>query len=163
MTATVDPLDCRLLSALSDTPRASVLELARQLGVARGTAQSRLDRIQARGIVIGFGPDIDVEALGYEVLAFAAVHVTQGQLTEVVTALSEIPEILEVHAVVGDADLHCRLVARTNAHLQQVLDRVLAVPGVWRATTTIALSEQIGYRVLPLVQIAHLGQTASHM
>ena len=43
------------------------------------------------------------------------------------------------------------MVARTNAHLQQVLGRVLEVPGIMRTTTQIALSEQVRHRVLPLV------------
>jgi hypothetical protein len=48
----------------------------------------------------------------------------------------------------------CRIVARTNAELQGVIDRVLASEGVQRATTVIALAEQIPYRTLPLVKQA---------
>ena len=39
-----------------------------------------------------------------------------------------IPEVLEAHTVTGPADLWCRVVARSNADLQLVLDRVLAHP-----------------------------------
>ena len=60
-------------------------------------------------------------------------------------------EVLEAHATTGPGDLHCRVVARTNAHLQHVLGRVLEVPGIMRTTTQIALSEQVRHRVLPLV------------
>ncbi len=59
--------------------------------------------------------------------------------------------MLEAHATTGPGDLHCRVVARTNAHLQHVLGRVLEVPGIVRTTTQIALSEQVRHRVLPLV------------
>ena len=59
--------------------------------------------------------------------------------------------MLEAHATTGPGDLHCRVVARTNAHLQAVLGRVLEVPGIMRTTTQIALSEQVRHRVLPLV------------
>jgi hypothetical protein len=40
--------------------------------------------------------------------------------------------------------------ARTNEHLQQVINRVLEVQGIDRSTTQIALSEQIPLRLLPL-------------
>ena len=159
MTIAVDLLDCRLLAALTAAPRTGVLELARQLGVARGTAQARLDRLQRRGIVTGFGPDIDVESLGFEVLAFATLEIAQGRLHDVVEHLREIPEVLEVHGTSGAGDLHCRVVARTNRDLQRIINRILEVRGIDRSTTVIALSEQIGYRVLPLVASAHLGQT----
>src|SRR5689334_3666544 len=62
-------LDGRLITALAERPRAGILELARVLGVARGTVQARLDRLQSRGIVTGFGPDLDLVAMGYEVEA----------------------------------------------------------------------------------------------
>jgi DNA-binding Lrp family transcriptional regulator len=155
----LDGLDRRLLGAMAASPRRGVLELARQLGVARGTVQARLDRLQARGIVTGFGPDIDVVALGYEVLAFTTLEIAQGRLNDVVEHLRDIPEVLEVHGTSGVGDLHCRVVARTNRDLQTTINRMLEVQGINRSTTVIALSPQIGYRVLPLVASAHLGQS----
>ncbi|MEY2478057.1 MAG: hypothetical protein QOG87_3372 [Actinomycetota bacterium] len=150
----IDDLDGRLIAAMAAAPRAGVLELARTLGVARGTVQARLDKLQQRGVITGFGPDLDVAALGYEVLAFATLEIVQGRLNDVVDHLRAIPEVLEAHATSGLGDLHCRVVARTNAHLQTVINRILEVQGISRSTTVIALSGQIPYRVLPLVRAA---------
>lgn len=147
----IDTLDARLISALAETPRAGVMELARQLGVARGTVQARLDKLLRRGVVTGFAPDLNLRALGYEVLAFTTLEISQGRLQDVIDHLRNIPEVLEAHATTGPGDLHCRLVARTNEHLQQVINRMLEVSGIARTTTQIALSEQIPLRVLPLV------------
>jgi DNA-binding Lrp family transcriptional regulator len=153
----IDELDGRLIAALAATPRAGVLELARQLGVARGTAQARLDKLQSRAIVTGFGPDLDVTAIGYEVEAFTTLDIAQGRLQDVVDHLREIPEVLEAHSISGPGDLHCRVVARTNAHLQQVINRILEVQGIVRTATVIALSRQVPYRVLPLVDAVARG------
>jgi DNA-binding Lrp family transcriptional regulator len=153
----VDPLDARMLAAMTATPRAGMLDLARQLGVARGTVQARIDRLQRRGVVRGFGPDIDVEALGYEVLAFTTLEIAQGRLGDVVEHLREIPEVLEAHGISGAGDLHCRIAARNNGDLQRIINRMLEVQGISRTTTVIALSAQIGYRVLPLVAAANSG------
>ena len=150
----IDGLDCRLLQELAASPRAGVLELARQLRVARGTVQARLDRLQQRGIVTGFGPDLDPVALGFGVLAFVTLEIAQGRLEDVVEHLCDIPEVLEAHGTTGAGDLHCRVVARTNADLQRIINRMLEVRGIDRSTTVIALSEQIRHRVLPLVASA---------
>ncbi len=147
----IDELDARLIIAMSDTPRAGVMELARQLQVARGTIQARLDKLQARGVVTGFDPDLRLAALGYDVLAFVHLEIAQGRLTDVVAHLKSIPEVLETHSTTGQADLHCRVVARTNEHLQQVLSAILEVSGINRTSTQIALTEQIPFRVLPLI------------
>ncbi len=147
----VDVLDARLIRAFARTPRAGVMELARQLGVARGTVQARLDKLQRRGVITGFSPDLDLRSLGYEVLAFVTLEIAQGNLDAVTAHLRQIPEVLEAHATTGPGDLHCRVVARTNEHLQTVINHVLGAPGISRTTTQIALTEQLGYRVLPLV------------
>src|SRR5437588_5114581 len=151
VTSPIDDLDARLLAALDETPRAGVLELARRLSVARGTVQARLDKLQRRGVVSGFGPELDLRALGYEVLAFTTLEIAQGRLADVVEHLRDIPEVLEAQATTGPGDLHCRVVARTNEHLQQAIARILDVNGIMRTTTQIALTEQLGRRVLPLV------------
>ncbi|MGH8879340.1 MAG: Lrp/AsnC ligand binding domain-containing protein, partial [Stackebrandtia sp.] len=51
----------------------------------------------------------------------------------------------------GTGDLMCRIVSRTNADLQRVIDKIVSSDGVVRASTVIALDEQIPYRTLPLV------------
>jgi DNA-binding Lrp family transcriptional regulator len=147
----IDDLDARLILAMAASPRAGVMELARRLGVARGTVQARLDKLQARRVVTGFGPDLDLRALGYEVLAFVTLEIAQGRLLDVTEHLAGIPEVLEAHATTGPGDLHCRVVARTNEHLQDVINGILKVNGIMRTTTQIALTEQLGHRVLPLV------------
>jgi len=147
----IDALDGRLVRALAETPRAGIMELARQLRVARGTVQARLDRLTRRGVITGFGPDLSLPAIGYQVLAFTTLEIAQGRLDDVVAHLREIPEVLEAHAITGPGDLHCRVVARTNEHLQHVINRILEVQGIARSTTVIALSEQIPPTVLPLV------------
>ena len=150
----IDALDARLIAALAEFPRAGVLELSRQLGVARGTVQARLDKLLARGVIGGFGPELDPAALGYAVLAFTTLEIAQGRVTDVVDHIRDIPEVLEVHATTGPGDLHCRVVARSNDHLQTVINRVLEVQGINRTATVIALSTQIPMRVLPLVESA---------
>jgi DNA-binding Lrp family transcriptional regulator len=150
-----DVLDARLVTLLAEQPRIGVLECARRLGVARGTVQARLDRLQGRGIIRGFGPDVDPAALGFEVTAFVTLEIRQGSGHRAVAAhLSGIPEVLELHTVTGQGDLLCRIVARSNADLQRVIDEVVSDEDIDRASTLIALSAPIPYRVLPLVRRA---------
>ena len=150
--ARIDGLDARLLLLLAAEPRIGVLEASRRLGVARGTVQARLDRLQARGVVTGFGPDLEPAALGYGVMAFATLEIKQkGGHDAVAEHLAGIPEVLEAYTITGEADLICRIVARSNADLQRVIDRMVAYDGIVRTSTVIALATQIPFRVLPLV------------
>jgi DNA-binding Lrp family transcriptional regulator len=148
----VDDLDTALLRLLADEPRIGVLQASRRLGVARGTVQSRLDKLVRSGVVAGWGPELDPEALGYPVTAFLTLEIRQGTGHDLVAGqLAGIPELLEAYTITGAGDMWCRVVARSNADLQRVIDAVLACEGVLRSTTVIALANQIRHRVLPLL------------
>ncbi|MFJ6913772.1 Lrp/AsnC family transcriptional regulator [Streptomyces sp. NPDC101133] len=147
----LDLLDGRMLRLLRERPRDGLLEIARQLGVARGTLQARLDRLAGVGVVTGYGPDVDVAALGYGVQAFTTFEVDQPARAAIAARLRAVPQILEAHIVTGPGDIWCRIAGTGNQHVQQVIDHVLAVPGVRRSTTVVALSPVVPYRVQPLV------------
>ncbi|ASU81256.1 Lrp/AsnC family transcriptional regulator [Actinopolyspora erythraea] len=148
----LDELDARLLLLLSDEPRLPVLECSRRLGVARGTVQARMDRMIRHGILRGFPPELDLAAVGYGLTAFAVLEIAQGQRGVVADQLAAIDEVCEVHATTGQGDLFVRMVARSNDDLQRVIDRVVAVTGVRRTSTSIALSTPVPPRVRPLLE-----------
>jgi DNA-binding Lrp family transcriptional regulator len=149
----IDSLDAALIALMAAEPRVGVLEASRRLGVARGTVQARLDRLSARGVVTGYGPDIDPAALGHGITAFVTLEIRQaGGHDSVAAHLAAIPEVLEVHTITGPGDMLCRVAARTNADLQRVIDAIVEVPGVMRTSTVIALATPVPYRVLPLVR-----------
>ncbi len=147
----VDRIDAAILDLFAAEPRIGVLEASRRLRLARGTVQARLDKLTARGVVTGWGPDVDAGALGFPVTAFVTLEIRQAGHEEIGLRLAEVPEVLEVHAVTGTGDLLCRVVARSNADLMRVLDLVVSTDGVGRASSMIALATQVEHRVLPLV------------
>ena len=148
----LDSLDVRLLRLLAAEPRIGILECSRRLGVARGTVQARLDKLTSRGVIRGYGPDLDPAALGYPVTGFLTLEISQDRGHRGIAAhLATIPEVLEAHTITGTGDMLCRVVARSNADLQRVIDDIVGYDGVLRCSTIIALAEQIPYRVLPLV------------
>ena len=150
----IDELDARLLATLSGNPRIGLMEVARRLGVARGTVQARLAKLEQRGVVRGFGPEIDPAAAGYPLLAFVFLQIAQGRLDEAVAVLRAVPEVLEAAATSGPSDLLCRVVARDTEHLQRIVNQLLSHHAIRRTTSYIALSEPIPMRTGPLVQAA---------
>lgn len=154
----MDDLDRTLISLFAAEPRVGVLEASRRLGVARGTVQARLDKLAVSGVVTGWGPEVSPTALGFPVTAFLTLEISQSSGHEAVAEhLAAIPEVLEAHTITGAGDVWCRVVSRSNTDLQRVIDHVVALDGVQRASTVMALATQVPYRVLPLVA----GSTAS--
>jgi DNA-binding Lrp family transcriptional regulator len=149
----IDALDGQLIELLTTEPRVGVLEASRRLGVARGTVQARLDRMHARGVITGYGPDIDPAALEHRVMAFVTLEIRQaGGHDPVAARLAAIAEVLEAHTITGAGDMLCRVVARNNADLQRVIDAIVELEGVVRTSTVIVLDTPLRMRMLPLVR-----------
>ncbi len=150
----MDDLDARIIRLFTAEPRVGVLEASRQLGVARGTVQARLDRLTAAGVIKTLAPTLDPEAMGFTVTAFATLEIRQGARDRVAAHLGRIPQVLEVHTITGQGDLLARIVARDNHDLQRVIDDLVGDEDIVRTSTLIALSTVVEPRILPLVDVA---------
>jgi len=150
-TAQIDDLDVRLIRELAVQRRLSHQELARRIGVTRATVHARLAKLVQRGVIIGFGPDLDPKALGYDVQAFVTLGIAQGRLDDVAQVLRSVPQVMEAHGITGSGDVHCRVVARTHEQLQDILIELNRSSSVVRSNSVISLSELVAYRTLPLL------------
>jgi DNA-binding Lrp family transcriptional regulator len=158
---TIDELDARLIATLRANPRVGLLEVARRLGVARGTVQARIAKLERTGVVTGYGPEVDAAAMGYPITAFMLIELAQGRLEDAVAAMASMPEVLEADAISGPQDLICRVVARDTEHLQLLVNRLLETPAIRRCTSYIVLSRQVPPRTGPLVAAAGGTQSAA--
>lgn len=158
----LDQIDCAILSELLRRPRAGVRDYARTLGLARGTVQARLDRLTAQGIIGDYAPQLDHAALGFPVVAFVHIQLQQGSLESFSRDLTGLAQAVEAHAMTGDADILCRVVARDNQDLEAVIQEILDLGGVVRTRSEIALSERVPRRDAALLEkLAELAPSSS--
>jgi DNA-binding Lrp family transcriptional regulator len=148
----VDPTDARLLLALAEDPRATVSALSQRLGLARNTVQARLSRLESTGVLASFDRRVRPEALGYPLTAYVTVQVVQRSLTDVSDALAQIAEVLEVTALSGVADLLVQIAARDADDLWRLTEQLLAIPGVQRTDTALAMRRFVEHRTTPLME-----------
>jgi DNA-binding Lrp family transcriptional regulator len=80
--------------------------------------------------------------------------VTQRSLAEVSDALAQIPEVLEVIGLSGVVDLLVEVVARDGDDLWRLSEQLLAIPGVERIDTALAMRRFVEYRTGPLLERA---------
>jgi DNA-binding Lrp family transcriptional regulator len=150
--ARIDALDARILLALDDDPDATILALAETLGIARNTVHARLRRLAADGALQPFSRRVDPAALGYGLVAFMSLAVSQAEPESAREGLLALPEVIEVHYITGDADLLAHVVAKDTADLHRITKAILAIDGVDRTSTAISLAEIIPYRPRSLLR-----------
>ncbi|MBG7699589.1 Lrp/AsnC family transcriptional regulator [Streptomyces sp. MC1] len=148
---TLDATDARILLALATDPRATIVALAEQLGLSRNTVQARVARMEQNGALGSFERRITPEALGHRLTAFVLAQVDQRHLTQVSQALAGIAEVVEVFGLSGETDLLVRVVATDAEDLYRIAGQILAVPGIERTTTALAMRELVTHRLTPLL------------
>ncbi len=147
----LDGTDTRLLSALAQDPRRTVVALAQKLGLSRNTVQARMSQLEKKHVFLSFERRINPVALGYPLMAFISVHVQQQKLSQLAADLADVPEILEGYGLTGSADLLLRVVALDAEDLFRINGKILACDGVDRTDTALAMGELIPFRVQPLL------------
>ena len=148
----LDRTDARLLLALCDAPRATGVQLAALLNLARNTVQARMSRWDQDKILAPIDRCVSPRDLGYPLQAFITAVVDQHRLDEVIAQLQTIAQVTQVTGISGIADLLIAVVATDADDLYRVAGLVLAVPGVERTTMSVAMHEVVAYRTRPLLE-----------
>jgi len=136
----MDSIDEKLLSALRENGRASTALLARLVGRSRTSVQSRIERLEKQGIITGYGVRLAPELGSGAVRAHVMIKVGPKEARAVTAALREISQVRLLHSVSGEADLIAVAAAASVAEMDQVIDRIGALDGVERTTSSIILS-----------------------
>lgn len=136
----MDDLDHRLLALLRDDARASVASLAKKLGVARGTVQNRMARLQADGTIVGYTVRLKPDIQEQQIRALMTIAVEGNQVDAVVKALRGEPSVASLHSTNGRWDLVAELHTDSLATFDRLLARISRMPGVSSSETSLLLT-----------------------
>ena len=136
----MDDLDHRLISLLRADARASIASLAKQLGVARGTVQNRMEKLQADGTIVGYTVRLKPDVQEQHIRALMTIAADGNQVDAVIRTLRGDPAVASLHSTNGRWDLVAELRAASLASFDRVLARVSRTPGVTSTETSLLLS-----------------------
>ncbi|MDD2927043.1 Lrp/AsnC family transcriptional regulator [Rhodoferax sp.] len=138
-----DALDRELLALLQVNARASAADLARQLGTARTTVLSRLNRLERDGIIAGYTVQLAQDVLNQGLQAFVGLTVSPKAGRSIEARLERMPEVRQLCAVSGEFDYVLLLRAESAVRLNTLLDEIRNLEGVLKTTTSVALAWKI--------------------
>ena len=136
----MDDLDHALIKALQRDGRASVSELAADLGVTRATVKSRMDRLRAAGEIAGFTVLTRGDVATHPVRGLMMLGIEGRGTEKVMRVLAGMVEVQAVHSTNGTWDLIVELGTDTLDALDAVLFRIRRMDGVSRSETSLLLS-----------------------
>jgi Lrp/AsnC family leucine-responsive transcriptional regulator len=138
--AALDETSIRILTELQRHGRLSYSELARRVGLSTPATIERVRKLEDAGIIDGYGARLNLEALGFTVMALIEVKTDPTRYDRVLEFARTTREIRECYFVTGDGSFMTRVVCRSIAELQGMIERV----GLFGTTrTSVVLSSPI--------------------
>jgi DNA-binding Lrp family transcriptional regulator len=136
----MDDLDQRLISLLRHDARATVASLAEALGVARGTVQNRMARLEADGTIVGYTVRLRPDVEEQRIRALTTIAVEGNHIEAVIAALRGEPAVGALHSTNGRWDIVAELRADSLEAFDRVLGRIRQLEGISRTETSLLLS-----------------------
>ncbi len=136
----MDETDRKLVTLLRANARAPIVGLAKSLKVSRGTIQNRIDRMMARGDLLGFTIKVREEARAERVRAIMAIAVEGERSGAVLRRLRGFPEIEAVHMTNGRWDMIAELETDSLAGFSAALDAIRLIEGISATETSLLLT-----------------------
>lgn len=138
----MDDLDQRLVAALRRDGRASLSELAHDLGVTRTTVRARMARLAAAGEIVGFTVLTRADVQTAPVRGLMMLQVEGRGTDRVMKRLSGLTEVTAFHTTNGTWDLIVEIASDTLEHFDEALFAIRRIEGVTRSETNLLLSSR---------------------
>ncbi|MGN9840177.1 Lrp/AsnC family transcriptional regulator [Nonomuraea sp. H19] len=138
----LDAIDLALLTRLAKDGRASLTDLAREVGLSRPSVADRLRKLESTGAITGYAARIDPTRLGLPLRAHVRLrpHQPNARAHGLREKLLTLGHVLSCVHVTGDDCYIIEVAARNPAHLEEMID---SLTGIGRTTTLLVLSEVV--------------------
>jgi DNA-binding Lrp family transcriptional regulator len=142
----LDELDRKILQHLERDGRATLAEVGEAVGLSASAVKRRVDRLEADGVIVGYGARVSPEALGAQLEAFIELTCVDDIAPADLGSVRDLPEVVAAHTVAGDADALVRIRVDGMAGLERAIERLRRDPNVRRTKTMVVLSTLLDQR-----------------
>lgn len=143
MKPNLDEIDTKILALLMDDARMPMSTIAKRVDIARTTAIARINSLEKRGVIAGYGVRLNQELYQPAVRAYVGIAVDPRNATTLVNMLQKMPEVETLCAVSGALDYMLTLRCLSTGELDRLLDQIGAIAGVRQTSTSIILTKRI--------------------
>ncbi|MCL4167052.1 UNVERIFIED_CONTAM: hypothetical protein GTU68_049691 [Idotea baltica] len=121
----VDKLDIKILRILEQNARFSFAEIGRLVGLSPSAVRERVQRLEDKGIITGYGVNIDQRLLGNDIEAFISVKAFHGKLKSFLNNVGNYPEVKRAYRITGGQNVHLEVIAKDRLQLQKLIDQIM--------------------------------------
>lgn len=97
----MDKIDRKLLALLQENARYSLKQLAEKVFLSSPAVSSRIERLEREGYIKGYQAQIDMEKLGYHIIAFIGLEMNPKQKSTFYPFINKCSNVLECNCITG--------------------------------------------------------------
>lgn len=136
----MDDLDRSILSALRGDARASHSDLAAALGISRATVRARIERMEARGDILGYSVVLREDRLSAPVRGLMMLGIEGRGAARIIRVLTGMSEVRAVWSTNGRWDVIVEIGTESLEAFDAVLERIRKLESVSTSETSLMLS-----------------------
>jgi DNA-binding Lrp family transcriptional regulator len=137
---TYENLDAKLINALLGDGRASLRSLAEELDVSVTTVSNHLRDLEDEGVIEGYTPRVNYDALGYDVTAVIQLKVEGSALPDITDRLQEEKQMISVYEVTGDYDIIAIGKFKDTDGMNSQIKKLLTDADIRESNTSVVLN-----------------------
>ncbi|MXV63080.1 winged helix-turn-helix transcriptional regulator [Natronorubrum sp. JWXQ-INN-674] len=137
---TYENLDAKLVNSLLGDGRASLRSLAEELDVSVTTVSNHLSDLEEEGVIEGYTPRVNYDAVGYDVTAVIQLQVEGNALPDVTDTLREHRQMISVYEVTGDYDVIAIGKFKDTDGMNDQIKQLLTDPDIKASNTSVVLN-----------------------
>lgn len=143
MAEVLDATDWAILVEVQRDGRIPLTELGRRVNLSASATTERVRRLETTGVITGYRADVDLEKVGFAVLAVVRLKYPGSRHEPLHRLLAERLEILECLRTTGDDCYTLKVAAASMAHLEKIMDELA---GFGSTTTNVVYSQTLPFR-----------------
>lgn len=145
-----DEIDAKIVRAVSLDGRATLADLSQEVGLGTSAVQTRLRRLESRGVITGYRATVDAEAVGKPLSAFIEITpLDPAQPDNAPELLEHLDEIEACHSIAGDASYILFVRVTSPRHLETLIRDIRLAAAVNTRTTVVLQTFYENRPILP--------------
>lgn len=151
----IDDIDKKILGILQSRAKITNAKLSEEIGLSPAPTLERVKKLEQMGIISSYHAKLNTEKIGLGVTTFVLATLNGHNRVNIegfVSAIEEIPEVVECHHITGAGDFILKVVAKDIASYQKLmLEKISDIKQVDNMQSMVVLSTFKDSKVIPVI------------
>ena len=137
----MDTLDLKILACLKNNGRMNATAIGKKVNLSTSSVLERIHKMETQNIIDRYTVLVDYKRIGKDITALMSVNLEHPRDNDGFREkILELSDVAECHYLAGDFDYFLKIITKNSRTLEETLNVIKGIPGVFRTRTLVVLS-----------------------